>query len=576
MRVLKKAKKTIKTEKIKFNFFVFDTETTKLEPMPKNFVFGVIYGYNYKKVIYSVEEFILEFQNKRYKNKYVFAHNAEFDLLTIFGNIFTEVDNAAIFNGKFISAKKFDITFCDSLNIYPTSVEKIGKLIDLHKGNNEKIRAGKLTKDNITEADIEYCIRDCKIVFEALLRIFEMTGAIKITLPSLAMHDYRLNYIFEDLYFSDLVDEFYESYYGGRTEAFIIGKTNAKVYDINSLYPFAMKETIFPDINKLKKDVNVDVKYLMFCLKHYEGLAKVRVFHKDCYIGYLPFRDKKLLFPVGEFETVVNFNELRFAIDSGIVKILSVEYVIYAPPIKSPFVDFVTTNYNLRMSTTDELNRTIYKLKMNSLYGRFAMKIKSKTTYYDEIPYDLIVQLKEANKFCDVKIFSQIRNDCFLVTDSDSVKNSFHSIPVYSSYITSEARIILLKNLLANEKNGLCYCDTDSVFLTGEFEGKISDRLGEFKEENKIVTEIRGLKNYTYEVDNVSFDAIKGVSKNSIKTIDNKTGNIKYSTPKYYKTLQSLRNKKEAGQSYVMTKVLSEIYDKRIILNNGDTKPIKL
>lgn len=42
---------------IRQEFYVFDTETTKLEPIPENFVFGVIYGWNYRKVIYSVEDF---------------------------------------------------------------------------------------------------------------------------------------------------------------------------------------------------------------------------------------------------------------------------------------------------------------------------------------------------------------------------------------------------------------------------------------------------------------------------------------------------------------------------------------
>lgn len=568
--------------KIKYNFFVFDTETTKLEPMAKNFVFGVVYGYNYKKVIYTVDDFKNEFAKDKYKNKYVFAHNAEFDILTIFGNIYTEVDNAAIFNGKFISAKYNSVTFGDSMNIYPSSVEKIGNLIGLPKLDNEKVKSQKLSVSNVTEQDIEYCIRDCEIVYKALLRIFEMIGAIKLTLPSLAMYDFRKNYLTDDIHFSELVDEFYNSYYGGRTEAFIIGQVNAKVYDVNSMYPYAMLTTTFPDIKGLKKEAKADTKFLLFCLKYYEGMTSIRVRHKDTYFGFLPYKmvinkAEKLVFPVGEFETIVNFNELRFALQQGAVEILKVNYIVYSNPKKSPFIDFISDNYKKRNESKDELNRTIYKLKMNALYGRFAMRMKLSTTYFDEIPFQLIEELKESDKYCDIKLFNQERNDCFLITENEKFKNSFFSIPTYSSYITSAARVLLLKGLLANESQKVCYCDTDSIFLEGNFTGELSDKLGDFKLESKKIIEINGLKNYRYiDETGKEFDVIKGISKNSIKIIDKKTNTISYETQKYFKTKQSLRNNKEAGQSYIMKKSLSGKYDKRIVLKDGNTKPIKI
>ena len=582
MRTLRQAKEKINVESLKHRFCVFDVETTCLEPMAKNFVFGVLYGYNWRKVLYSTDDFKKEFADPKYKGKYFFAHNAEFDLLTIFGNIYTEVDNTAIFNGKFISAKYENITFGDSMNIYPTSVEKIGKLIGLNKMTNTKIKGQKLQKDNITNQDIEYCVTDCKIVFKALQRIFEMTGNIKLTLPSLAMYDFRKNYITQNIEFSELVDEFYDSYYGGRTEAFRIGKVDAKVYDVNSMYPYAMLTTTFPDIKHLKKEVKVDRKFLEFCIKHYEGLANVRVKHKETYFGYLPCRmevgkSQKLVFPVGEFETTVNFNELRFALERGVVEILKVNYIIYGNPIESPFIKFIEDNYKKRNETKDELNRTIYKLKMNSLYGRFAMRMKLTTTYFDEIPFQLIEELKVADKYCDIQIFNEQRNDCYLITENEKFKNSFFSIPAFSSYITSAARVILLKGLTDNEKNKVVYCDTDSIFLIDNFNGVISDNLGDFKKENKKVIEVSGLKNYKYEDENGKvWNVIKGISKNSVKEKDFKTGETVYKTQKYIKTKQALRQNKEAGQSYIMKKTLSHKYDKRIVLPGGETKAIRL
>ena len=579
MRALKRDGKQINIDKIKYNFYVFDVETTCLEPMPKNFVFGVIYGFNYTKVLYSTIEFIEEFNNPKYKNKYLFAHNAEFDLLSIFGNVYTKIDSAAIFNGKFIAAKYNEFMFADSMNIYPTSVEKLGNLIGLPKLDNTKVKNNTLNSTNISKDDIKYCKRDCEIVYKCLLKIFEITGTIKLTMPSLSMYDFRHNYLKKDLVFSDLVDEFHESYYGGRTEAFKIGKVKAKVYDVNSMYPYVMQNISLPDVKRLKKITKCDVSYLLFLLDHYEGMTKITLIHAETYFGYIPYRAEvnkatKLVFPIGEFTTTVNFNELRFAIKSKVIEITKVHYIIYSTPVKDLFTEYIKDNYKKRQEATNDIDKMIHKLKMNSLYGKFGMKLKMTTTYYEIIPFNLIAQLKEEAKYCDIKLFNSIRQDCFIVTENEQLKRSFFSIATISSYITSEARVMLLKALVENEKNNVCYCDTDSVFLEGEFIGDVSSELGAFKLEEKKITAIRGLKNYTcVDEKGKAKDVIKGISKSAVKKKSTLKGN-EYEIKQYYKTRASLRQNKEAGLSYTILKVVSGNYDKREILENGDTKPL--
>lgn len=577
MKTLRPAKIPKKAGSIEKNYYVFDVETTKLEPLEKNFVFGVVYGYKYKKIIYSVTDFRAEFSKERYNGKYIFAHNAEFDLLTIYGNIYTSLDRSAIFNGKFISAKYEKKTFVDSLNIYPSSVKKIGETIGMEKIDNKKISSEGLRINNITEKDIEYCITDCEIIYVALLKIFSHIGVIKVTLASLVMFNFRNKYLSENLHYSSLNDEFYESYYGGRTEAFKIGQVNATVYDINSMYPDTMQKIKFPDVKNLRKETKVDVRYLLYLLKRYEGLAKVKVRHHETYFGYLPKRHKvnkseKLIFPVGTFITTVNFNELRFALERNVISIISVEYVVYGNGIDSPFKKFIQDNYSARAETKNALDKLIYKLKMNSLYGRFAMRMKYTSTYYDLIPYEIIEELQETEKFYELKLFSAKREDCFIVTESDNFVNSFFAIPSFSSYITSACRVKILKSLLDNENEEVVYCDTDSIFLKGSFNGSLSEQLGDWKLEAKNITEIRGLKNYTYlDSEGQTKDVIKGISKNS-----KKIGVGKFKQIKYYKTKQALRQNKEAGEQFEQIKELKHKYDKRTVDINGNTKPLKL
>lgn len=571
MRVLRPITNKKKTDEIKNNFFVFDIETTDLEPMQKNFVFGVIYGHNFHKVIYSVEEFQEEFKKKKYSKKYLFAHNAEFDLLGIYGNIYQNLDNSAVFNGKFISAKINDSTFGDSLNIFPMSAEKIGKTIGLEKLDNEKVKGEKLRKNNITQFDIDYCIRDCEIIYTALLRMFEKVGTIKLTIASLSMFDFRNKFLGDNLLYSELNDEFFESYYGGRTEAFIMGQGDYDVYDINSLYPYVMANIVFPDVRNLKKETKIDVKYFKYCLIRYEGLARVKVRHKETYFGYLPYKGERLLFPVGEYWTTVNFNELRFAFEKGVIEFLEVDYIVYGNAIETPFREFILTHYKERLNAESELDKLIEKLKMNSLYGRFAMREKFTTTYYDMLPFELIEELQKCEKFYELKVFSAERNDCFLVTENDKMKNSFFAIPTFSSYITSQARITLLKSLIENEHNRVAYCDTDSVFLEKDFVGDIGINLGQFKKENKKVIEIRGLKNYTKVENGVIEEVIKGVSKRSVKVGENT-----YQIQTYLKTKEALRRNKEAGQANLKTKKLTFEYNKREVINGVETKPLKI
>lgn len=562
-------------------FFVFDVETRGLSPKPENFIFAVLYGYKFKKVFYKPKDLINEFKKVKYKGKKIFAHNAEYDLSSTFGNVILDIDNSAIFNGKFISCKFAHTTFCDSFSIFPSSVKKIGETIGLKKLDiDENYITGKNVK--ITNKMIDYCTRDCEIVFQALLKMFEKVGCIRMTIASLAMAYFRKKFLKKPLIYNEFNVDFFESYYGGRTEVFKLGSGNYKVLDINSLYPFIMSDIEFPDPKNLKKIIKVDLKYFKYLLTKKEGYAKVRINHSSEYFGYLPFKGKvngsssnKLLFPVGEFTTCVNFNELRYALSQGVIQILEVEYCVYSNPIKSPFSEYVTHNYNERVNSENELTKLIIKLLLNSLYGKFGMREKYTTQYYSRIPHKKIQELKNSNTYYELKLFSSERSDCYLITENNKTKKSFFAIPSFASYITSAARVYLLKEgLIKNENVGIAYCDTDSIFVPVSCEPSVplGSALGEFKLEEKTVTDIRGLKNYSY-IDNEGkkHDAIKGVSKNSEKISKNK-----YKALKFYKTKEAIRRQKVTGDNFYQEKELKHVYDKREILKNGETKPLKL
>lgn len=586
------------------DFYVFDTETGKrkkdgyiywhLDGTPKSFIFGVIYGLNYTKVIYSVQEFKETLLEPRFKNKKVFAHNAQYDLNTIYGNIY-DFDPEAIFNGKFITATNGNCIFADSSNVFVgASVATIGAMM-----NNQKQKLGdeKYRSKGITKDDINYCIKDCIIIWDALLSVFEFAGEIKITQASLSMTYYRRYHQPFHIDYNQNVKYFWESYYGGRTEAFKLGKTHAKVIDVNSMYPYCMKTIQFPNPKILKHETNLPVKKFLNYLQWYEGMANCDVIHADSNFGFLPVKQAdKLLFPIGNFSGSWNFNELRFALQHGIITIKKVNFVVYAEPMNNPFVSYVDTLMEQKALAEiegNEFNRDRSKRFANSLYGKFAQRILEKAIYIKDIQksWDEIQRYQHEGKFIRLMMFNKERNDAFLFVSASKQMHISYSIPSFASYITSAARVILLQKMLELEKNRIVYCDTDSIFFEVDNGIKSEFHLGGWKVENKIITEIKGLKNYKYIGDKGNeVWRVKGVPVNKGRKIKIYTGDddekevnaveqIGENKFRYYNLIKSKEALKRSLEPGVLAERIKEIkgkYEKRIILNDGTTKPINI
>lgn len=557
---------------INSSFFVLDIETNGLIAQPEAFVFACLYGYQTELYFYDIESLKKEFLKHKYKGKYIFVHNAEFDYNVLFGNIITGLDKSAIYNGSsFIMATNGVCKFADSLNIYKTSVKELGKIVGLEKLEIEQsYLKGKVIE--ITEQMKEYCKRDCNIVYLALQEIFNFVGSIKPTLASLALALFKNKYLEYDLdYESDFTDLFFNSYYGGRCEAFKIGKTNACYYDVNSMYPWAMKQ-IYPNPKKFKYEKNISEKRFFFLSKYYEGLAFVRLFHVEHYFGFLPVKyQNKLLFPTGKIEGWYNLNELRFAIEHGVITNIECIEIYYSTEIlESPFINYIDSLFEIK-NNSEGIERTNAKLFLNSLYGKFAEKEKKEKTYYDEIPLELLSKYDSLGINYDVQMFNSERLDCYIETESTNKDKKTHVIPMFSSYITSYARIKLLTYLLKWQKYNPVYCDTDSIMLEHEPDYISSNDIGEFKREKEIITEIKGLKNYTYLKDGKENKKLKGVPSKAEKT-ENEN---EYKYIKLVKAKSAIRRKQKTGSQEIIIKKISNNYDKRKIIDNfGNTKPI--
>lgn len=558
------------------NFFVFDVETGIkdksgniqyiLSARPEHFLFGCIVGSNgFKKVIYTVEKFNKEFLKKRYKNKLVYAHNAEYDLSTIYSNIYL-MDNNAIFNGKFICASnsvngKPHARFIDSYNLLPTSVKKLGELLKIHKLDLGKNLVSHV--NNIND-DITYCFRDCEIVLKSLQKMFEQSEP-SYTIGSHTVKMFRSKFLKEPIKVDQLADEFFECMYGGRNEAFKIGKCKSNVHDINSAYPYAMKQDL-PNPTRLKKSTDIRDLYN----EKLGGLIKCTVEIPDSvYIPALPLKhDGKLLFPVGTFSGCWTLNEFRYALKVAPLRIVKLDYLIVSPLIKSPFIEYIDTIYKMRLNTNDEFLKYRYKLEMNNLYGKLGQRLREEWKFFET--EKKVFEYIRKNKIKQTEL-NKVTGGYFIKYDVDKIYN--HTIPCWSAYITAHVRI-MLHEFMSKHANDIRYCDTDSVFLDKDL--KLNQTfLGGWKKENKTVTNIRALKDYVYIDENENENRmLKGVKKGA-EQLTQDADVFQYK--RMIKTRESLRRLDllPPGTFIDQIKLLSGTYNKRIILKNGLTKPIK-
>ena len=460
------------------------------------------------------------------------------------------------------------------MNIFQTSVAKLGKMVGIDKpalGNDDMFSVA------VGADEINRCTTDCVIVWEALYRIFEEVGNIKITQASLSLTFFRSHFQKFDIEHNENVKYFWESYYGGRTEAFKIGKTHAQVIDVNSMYPEAMRKCVFPNPKFLKRVENVSVAALKKIMFEGEGMAKMEVEHKKMWLGFLPVRKGgKLVFPVGCFSGSWNFHEIRFALENDVIEIKKIFFVCYGERMESPFVEYVDTLYGRRLRSKDDFEKFRLKIFMNSLYGKFAQRITEETVYIKdyEAHSHVIDSYKRQGRFLKMSCFNATRKDCILTVTPPAHMDTSFTIPSFASYITSYARVMLLKKLIEIKPLRPVYCDTDSIFYEVDGLEQSDTFIGGWKKENKVVTEIRGLKNYTfvdYDISQKEVKRIKGVPKNAIQVKENE-----YRYENLVKPKEALRRGILAGVLIERNKVIKNLYEKRVVSLEGETEPIIL
>lgn len=381
----------------------------------------------------------------------VVCHNLEYDLINEFGDDYSRL-NLLYLKNRLISAKCGNVSFLDSFNHFRMPLSKIGDAIGLPKLKYDP-------------SNPDYVKRDALIAVIAMTRardfIEGLGGRIGATAGSSAMSVWRS--MTDDDYLIGPIDgAFHRSaYYGGRVEIF---KTHdAGVihgFDVNSMYPFVMQNA-FPLYLVEDRGLNAS-----------KGIAHALVEVPEMQIAPLPYRTDKgpLLYPVGKFEGVWTYDELRHAQSVG-AKILKVKRAMGGSVTVKPFKDFIQRLYAMRLEARDDSEKLFVKTIMNSLYGKFASK--------NEMTRVVSRYKMTVEKDPRVDEVLWITHERGLLTYRTPPQD-FVIVP-WGAYITSYARLVLQSYLRRVPTDRLLYCDTDSVYTSGNFRFPESAGLGGMK-----------------------------------------------------------------------------------------------
>lgn len=427
----------------------------------------------------------------------IYAHNGgKFDFF-FFLEFMAKDTSPRIINGRLVQIFFGEQEFRDSYAIVD---------IPLAKFQKDKIDYGKFTRNNREENKAEirhYLQTDCNYLLQ-LVNDFHNRFGDKLTAASAALQVLNSFHGFERITSEAIDDKFRAFYFGGRVQCFESGilypspGAQWQVVDRNSMYPSAMKECLHP----------ISATYeLSRELTERTDFARIIATNR----GALPSRNENgsLTFnkPHGEF--FATRHEIEAGIETGT---LDVESVIEAWEFdrKSTFADFVNYYYPLRQKAKregDKLGNIMYKLILNSSYGKFALnprKFKSWKLTLDELPDNLASE----NNPNGWSLHSN-NGDFYIWERPSPRRGGYYNIATAAS-ITGAARANLLRNLSLAKRP--IYCDTDSIICEA-FSGNLSDtELGGWKiEAQGDLVAIAGKKLYAVMAgDNVIKKASKG------------------------------------------------------------------
>jgi hypothetical protein len=364
-----------------------------------------------------------------------------------------------LINGRIVRALFRGIEFRDSWALFPQALGSYQKTaIDY-----SKFEPGVFEQH---EAEIRaYGMDDCVYLHDIIAPFVTMYGDA-LTVGNVALRQCNALHGFEALGERD--DEALRPFYfGGRVQCFEEGDFHGdfKLYDVNSMYPAAMKNSRHP-VSNYSNGRRIGKR---------TGYALIEATSDGC----LPRRmdDGSLGFPhmCGEFFASVH--EIEAGEDLGLLRVHSVTRT-YEFEHWTTFGDFVDLFFELRAGAKavgDKARDLIYKRVLNSAYGKFALDPRRFSLFQVTDQFEAMTPLR--SEASPNGWLPNSEGEGWRVWDrpAEGRLGRFLNVATAAS-ITGAARANLMRGLASSVRP--LYCDTDSIICEA-FGGDIdSKRLG--------------------------------------------------------------------------------------------------
>jgi len=506
------------------------------------------------------------------------AHNVNFDALST--ELFEimpargwQITKFIVDNGKVIVDMKKErkkIRFFDSFNLMPTSLESIGEAIGESKGHVEF--------ETVDDEQLAiYCKQDVKVLQAFITQWMHILqehdfGKIQFTTASQAFAIFRYKYMKTPIAIHDNEEAIRmerDSYKGGRTEAYFIGKVNEKLayLDINSMYPHCMRSYTFPTklVNVMSDCSTEDYIYQR---QKYLIIADCEIETTENCVG---IKGERFLFPIGRFSCTLTSAEIDYLLEHN-QKVKVTKMALYEHDFI--FKDFVEDIYNLRLEAKKKgLDAYVmfYKRMLNSLYGKFGQRAK-----LAEIISDCELDIVGSDHYYDLEDCKYKRIRCVggkIIHEENTQEESFNSFPAIASFVTAYARMLLWKYIKTAGRENVYYVDTDSLFVNAIGEERLKqyideDKLGYLKHEKPVESfEIYGVKDYILNGEQKT----KGISKNMKLEKDGK-----YHGWRFQKIIGAINDGDLSGVKVInVVKELKREYKKGTVNQDGSVAPFE-
>lgn len=407
------------------NIIAFDIETNVLNNVHRVSSMAFL---DYKKLIILKQNSIIKFLFLLYKSRCnsAYAHNfSSFDSYFIakaliilkfkIKKIYIR-NNCIYFLEAEIRFKK--IYFRDSYLLFP---QKLSEIIFTLTGFNKKF----IVSESITKRYLLYTVFDVIFLYYILKSSIFLCNVYKINMLSCVSSTQFIYSVFlktlkvKFVLLLRYIKNYYvqAGYSGGFVDIMDSYGKNIYYYDINSLYPYMMLKAIpWESCDWVEGDFN---------LKNFFGFLGVTFTEKPYHIPLLTKRFKKT--------TILFSEELKFLEKLG-YKYTILNYLKFN--IGKDIFKKVVRHFYLLKKDKDVYMSTVSKNLLNSLYGRFALKIKIENSNYVSA---------SVSSYARIEIFQYKLLQHYIYSDTDSI---FIFNKLNKKYVGEQIGVLKLKEFI--------------------------------------------------------------------------------------------------------------------------------